>query len=90
MAIEMDKLAREAIIKRSCVKLAKLDCDKNSQFRSINGSCNNIGSPYQVSRFLSKYNIWVGFTRTGILASELPFLGRINCDGVIRIWVQQF
>ena len=55
-AIEMDTLARNAMKKRSCPNLPMLECDKDSMFRSANGSCNNLHRPYQVKFKKQKKN----------------------------------
>ena len=47
-AIEMDTLARNAMKKRSCPNLPMLECNKDTLYRSANGSCNNLQKPYQV------------------------------------------
>ena len=47
-AMAMNQRARDVLRDRSCVELPTLECDEGAQFRSSNGSCNNLERPHQV------------------------------------------
>ena len=47
-AMAMNQMARDVLRDGSCVNLQTLECDQGAQFRSSNGSCNNMERPHQV------------------------------------------
>jgi hypothetical protein len=53
-AMAMNQMARDVLRDGSCVDLPTLECDQGAQFRSSNGSCNNMKRPHQVGGVGSK------------------------------------
>ena len=47
-AMAMNQVARDVLRDGSCVDLPTVECDEGTQFRSSNGSSNNMERPHQV------------------------------------------